>query len=167
MSLCSCGCGKETPISNYDRKSRGYKKGDHQKYILGHDRHTGKMGVNNGYLICRGKFAHKTVAEKIYGELPPGAIVHHRNEDKKDNSPVNLKVLLNAKEHAIEHQMMRAFVESGHADWKQCVICKKWDDPENLSKPTKSRRSRRHKECHRMAELIRRNKNRRNKNGTK
>lgn len=167
MSLCSCGCGKETPISKYNLKNRGYKKGDSQKYILGHDRYTGKIGMCKGYLTCRGEFMHKIIAKKIYGELPSGSIIHHCNMDKGDNSPENIKVMLGASEHAIEHQRMRAFAESGHADWKQCVICKKWDDPENLSKPTKSRRSRRHKECHRMAELIRRNKNRRNKNGTK
>jgi hypothetical protein len=152
--LCACGCGQETPISKYTRKDRGYKKGEPQKYIRGHDRHTGAVCESEGYLFQRREFVHRAEAKKTTGgELPPGAIVHHINGDKKDNRPENLMICNNRAEHSKIHMMERAEKECGHADWRKCSVCKKWDDPNAM---TLHGRSFRHKECHRIYEMRRR-----------
>lgn len=157
MTQCACGCGKETPVSHYNRTSRGYKIGDHQKYILGHDRHTGKINKDNGYLYDRGVSVHRKTVERIIGrKLPDHSIIHHINGIRDDNRPENLVVCDSPSYHALIHQRERALRECGNADWKMCSICKKWDSRENLSAETKSRRSVRHKECHRLAEIKRR-----------
>jgi hypothetical protein len=51
---CHCGCGDKTPISAYARKERGLRKGDPQKFIIGHqsaDREgsteTGEFKIDN------------------------------------------------------------------------------------------------------------------------
>ena len=160
MALCACGCGKETTISKYNRKYRGYKIGQPQKYILGHDRHTGVVGISNGYLLKRRMYLHRKTIEEIIGrKLPEGAVIHHVNGDKTDNSPQNLVICGSPSDHAIIHFREKALRESGHADWRKCSICKKWDDPNNLSTHTKVRKSVRHKECHRLYEIERRHKN--------
>ena len=58
---------------------------------------------SNGYeLIGAGKQqwqpTFRIVAEEIYGPVPKGSCVHHTNFSKEDNSPENLKVMLN-KDH--------------------------------------------------------------------
>ena len=36
VKLCECGCGQETPVSRKSRPDRGIKRGEQQRYILGH-----------------------------------------------------------------------------------------------------------------------------------
>jgi hypothetical protein len=43
---------------------------------------------SNGYV-----FEHIVVAEKAFGPLPEGVIVHHKNHIKDDNRPENLEVM--------------------------------------------------------------------------
>ncbi len=50
------------------------------------------------------KLVHQWVAEKKLGrELDEEEIVHHKNEDKLDNRPSNLRVFTNQDEHDEEH----------------------------------------------------------------
>ncbi|MCL2762446.1 MAG: HNH endonuclease [Treponema sp.] len=52
-----------------------------------------------------GKSVHRWAAEKKLGrKLKNGEIVHHKNRDKLDNSPSNLRVLPNQKEHYKLHK---------------------------------------------------------------
>jgi len=47
-----------------------------------------------------GKLVHRWVEEKKLGrKLKSGEVVHHRNSNKLDNSPNNLKVFRSQKEH--------------------------------------------------------------------
>lgn len=36
--LCECGCGEPAPISKVNRPERGYKKGEPQRFVIGHSR---------------------------------------------------------------------------------------------------------------------------------
>jgi hypothetical protein len=52
-----------------------------------------------------GKSVHRWVAEKKIGrELNASEVVHHKNRNKLDNSPQNLRVLPNQKEHYKLHK---------------------------------------------------------------
>ena len=62
------------------------------------------LGENKAYKKYLGRHLHRVVAEKKIGRsLKPGEIVHHKDENKLNNSPDNLKVLPNQAEHARIH----------------------------------------------------------------
>lgn len=114
---CLCGCGNNTNIVTHTKNSKGIKKGDYRKYILGHhtkgSNHGGWKGGkcnNNGYvmiLIPAHPFCdrhgyvreHRLVMEKkICRFLQPKEQVHHINGVKDDNRISNL-ILTNIHEH--------------------------------------------------------------------
>lgn len=77
---------------------------------------------------------HILVAEDALGHyLPEGAVVHHVDEDTKNNDPSNLVICQNDTYHKLIHVRMRAFKACGHVDWMKCGICKQYDDPGNMS----------------------------------
>ncbi len=79
------------------------------------------------------KGVHVLIAEKALGKtLPKGAEVHHWNKNKLDNRPENLLICPSAAYHALIHQRMRAYEACGHADWRRCRFCKKYDDPKAM-----------------------------------
>lgn len=39
------------------------------------------------------KPTHMIVAEKVYGEIPDGYVIHHKNKNKFDNRPENLRIM--------------------------------------------------------------------------
>ena len=87
----------------------------------------------SGYRVFNKKAEHIIVAEKALGKpLPVGAVVHHMDENKLNNTPSNLVICQDAKYHNLIHQRMRAYDACGHADWLKCVYCKQYDAPENL-----------------------------------
>lgn len=65
------------------------------------------------------KLLHRHVAEQKLGRpLVPGEEVHHRNEDKRDNDPLNLDVL-----PAQQHRQIHADKMLRHPRDKACVVC--------------------------------------------
>jgi hypothetical protein len=98
----------------------------------------GSLVNSGGYLSLRingiRKLHHVRVAEKALGKpLPKGAEVHHVNEIKSDNRGENLVICPDRAYHMILHARQRAYDACGHADWQKCGICKKYDDPKNIS----------------------------------
>lgn len=91
----------------------------------------------NGYLrrMVDGKsqLEHIRVAERALGKpLPPGAIVHHWDENRLNNAPTNLAVFPSNGYHRLIHQRMDALKASGHANWRKCRFCQRHDAPEHL-----------------------------------
>ena len=148
---CLCGCGEKTNIAIRTDSNRGVRKGEHWRYLPHH--HPGARGTasgrwkggkrldKSGYILILNRSHHRAatdgyvrehilIAEKALGKpLPPGAVVHHVN-GSKDNGP--LVVCQDHAYHMLIHQRMRAKKECGHANWRHCCFCKKYDSPDNL-----------------------------------
>jgi hypothetical protein len=77
---------------------------------------------------------HRVITERALGyPLPPGAEVHHIDNDPRNTSPSNLVICQDKAYHKLLHIRSLALKESGHADWRKCQYCKRWDAPELLS----------------------------------
>ena len=92
---------------------------------------------SDGYLIRQldgvVKMDHVRIAEKVLGKsLPVEAIVHHANEIRSDNRNDNLVICPDNAYHKLLHRRMRAIAASGHADWRKCGYCGKYDAEKNM-----------------------------------
>lgn len=84
--------------------------------------------TTNGYI-----FEHILKAEKVLKKrLPDKAEIHHLDGDKSNNSNSNLIICEGRAYHFLLHRRMNALKASNHADWRKCLYCKKWDNPENM-----------------------------------
>jgi hypothetical protein len=148
--FCHCGCGNKTNIAYRNFKKFGIIKGEPTKFLLGHNARIynpsyvdGKMHPNGyiyiksiGHARCNSKGyvpEHILIAERVLGKsLPNGSLVHHVNRVRSDNRNKNLVVCQDIAYHHLIHMRDRAFKSSGHANWRICNFCKKYDYPENL-----------------------------------
>lgn len=72
-----------------------------------------RTGEGKTYIKEGGQHQHITVMEQILGrKLLPGEVVHHIDEDRRNNSPSNLE-LKNKREHARDHLRYRERDENG------------------------------------------------------
>src|SRR5574338_1300209 len=66
---------------------------------------------------------HVSVWEQAHGPKPDGFIVHHRNENKRDNRLANLE-LVSRVEHPMRHTPN---VRKRRGRWeRRCGVCKLW-----------------------------------------
>jgi hypothetical protein len=67
-----------------------------------------KDGYREIYVNGEKIFEHIYIVEQILGrKLPPGAVVHHVDEDRLNNTPTNLVVCPNQAYHMLLHTRMR------------------------------------------------------------
>lgn len=102
-----------------------------------------------GYIVASigeaKKMFHILLAEKALGKpLPPGAQVHHIDENPSNNAPTNLVICPDAAYHKLLHQRQRAFAACGHYHWRKCQFCQQYDNPANL---WTSRKKAAHRNC--------------------
>jgi hypothetical protein len=91
----------------------------------------------NGYWVHRlnGRFVRRgvLVAEHALGRrLPKGVEVHHVDENKSDDSNMNLVICESAAYHRLLHRRKRALAACGRAAWRLCNFCHRYDDQKNL-----------------------------------
>lgn len=78
---------------------------------------------------------HIVIAEKAVGHpLPPGAEVHHHDENRANNANENLVVCPSRAYHFLLHQRMRALDACGNPGFRKCPFCKAYSDPEEMTK---------------------------------
>lgn len=82
---------------------------------------------------------HRRAAEKKYGELPPGAHVHHRNGNKLDNRWCNL-ALVTPRMHARQHHEPGACDRCGHLGHRRAECYARRDYQGNRLPPPRRRR---------------------------
>lgn len=169
--LCMCGCGQKAPIATESSKREGYVKGQPIKYIYAHrNRLKKERGTSwkGGKTICLGYTMlyqpghprahnnyvreHILIAEKALGKyLPLSAVVHHVNGTKNSET---LVVCQDQAYHALIHQRQIAHKACGHANWRKCRYCKKYDDPINMQTSSDGRRW--HRDCRNIYDKHRR-----------
>lgn len=87
--------------------------------------------IHEGYVILTSpgyqKSEHVMVAEKALGKpLPKGAVVHHVDENRSNNSPMNLVICESPRHHSLIHARMRVAKAGGDpVTEKKCTRCKK------------------------------------------
>lgn len=92
----------------------------------------------DGYLLVgrNGKQTpeHVIIAEEVLGRpLPAGAVVHHFDNNGLNNSKSNLVICPSQEYHMLLHARQRAYDACGHADWRKCYLCKKYDPLDKLT----------------------------------
>ena len=163
--LCECGCGHKTTIAKENNKRRGWVKGRPIRFIHGHQ-HSGENNwqwhggrrLSQGYAFIKAPenpradehgyvSEHILIAEHALGKrLPCDALIHHVDENGLNNKNGNLVICQNIGYHKLLHQRMRALSACGHAAWRKCKFCKKYDDTTKMVQ-YRNQTMFHHKEC--------------------
>lgn len=138
MNACACGCGVATKPGKTFLRGHWARA---NRELMRSWQMTGRPSDHgDGYFtelvgIGERRLSHVLIAEKALGKrLPAGAVVHHLNGIRSDNRKENLAIFPDGAYHAMIHRRMRAMEASGNANFRKCVCCKGYDDPEVMGK---------------------------------
>lgn len=82
------------------------------------------------------RFEHRVIAEKAVGHALPFSVqVHHRDENRRNNTPNNLVICEDGAYHKLLHYRTAAYRATGSGNAKLCRYCRTWDQPENVRWP--------------------------------
>lgn len=148
--LCECGCGNPAPIAKKTCSRNGHIKGKAVRFIYNHHLAFHRIGQRNpawkggmsrdarGYVLVlspnspqanSSRYArlHRLLAEKAIGRvLPIQYPVHH-------HSKMELVICQDHAYHSLLHVRTRAYYACGHADWRKCCYCRKYDAVDNMT----------------------------------
>jgi len=149
IKLCECGCGAPSPIAKQTRKEQGHIKDFPMRFINHHNCVAGETAPgwkggrrktsdgNYDLVYCPNHpkaqsngcvLSHRLRVEVALGKILSDKIpVHHHSE-------MQLVACEDDAYHKLLHQRTRALRTCGHANWRKCWICKKYDSLENLTK---------------------------------
>ena len=125
---CQCGCGQPTPIISQTEKKRGFVKGEHRRFVSGHNargsNHPGWKGgryINSqGYVLIKTPGhprvdvngyvpEHILVMEKVLGRfILPTEAIHHFDGVRHHNEPGNLMLFKTNTMHLAYHRGQEA-----------------------------------------------------------
>ena len=78
-------------------------------------------------------YEHRLIIEKALGhKIPPGAVTHHVDGNKKNNDNCNLVLCESQKYHHLLHIRKTALEACGNKHWRKCIYCSEHDDPSNM-----------------------------------
>lgn len=78
--------------------------------------------------------AHRVIAERALGRpLPAGAVVHHADGDRANNSNANLVICPSRQYHELLHKRQAALEATGDASALRCYVCKTYDAAERIN----------------------------------
>ena len=151
---CQCGCGQKTNIATKGCPKKNQIYGEPYRFVRGHHLKLlrreqtnnwkgGRCKTHGYYRIYmpdypKSDFAgyvleHVYIAEKVLGKsLPRGAVVHHIDGDPTNNKKPNIVICESISYHRTIHARENALKACGHASWKRCNFCSKYDDLKNL-----------------------------------
>jgi hypothetical protein len=147
--LCECGCGQPTALSQITNARLGCRKGEPNRFIIGHHqngernvRWNGGRSINEqGYVQLskpsprsRRPLEHIEIAVRALGRsLPSQAQVHHVDGDRANNANRNLVVCQDDAYHKLLHRRQKALAACGDPNAHKCGICKRWDRQEDMT----------------------------------
>lgn len=122
MKLCECGCGRPTNLAKHSLK--GLIKGQPCRFLPGH--HPLPPASEHTYrsrkIGNKKTRVHRIRAEQALGKpLPVGAVVHHVDGSKSENSP--LVICQDQAYHSLLHLRMKVFAAGGNPNTD--LVCTK------------------------------------------
>lgn len=151
FGLCGCGCGFTTPVATKTDARRGYKKGEHVKYMPGHfARMQTKIAGGDAAPMLEPEKPLKVIfpyagkfAVEVFGDKPPclRAFIEPASNEITEERMVFLRTMpdeevafeLDGRARAIEASTRRSFIELGLIgfEMRERGLWAKLDDPES------------------------------------